>query len=340
MLPFTGNPRALAAVQRSLATGAPPHAWLFAGPDGVGKATLAAWLAQVLNCQRGDAEPCRECPACTRIAAGIHADVRTISFDKTEDGRVLADITVDQVREIERAVALNPYEGRTRVIIIDPADAMNLPAQNAFLKTLEEPPPHAIFVLITTQEDRLLPTIRSRCRRVEFRLLPVAEVEAALAAGGVEPQDASLLARLSRGRIGWALDAGHSPALLERRTEALTQARTIAGITIAERMRLSERLSDQFKQDRGPVFTLLDEWLSWWRDVLLVQAGAEDGVANTDLIAELHDAASRHTREGSARFVRALLAANEHLHANVQSRIALDALLLEAPLRPRSAALR
>jgi DNA polymerase-3 subunit delta' len=210
---------------------------------------------------------------------------------------------------------------------------MNDAAQNAFLKTLEEPPPHAVFVLITTDDEGLLPTIRSRCRRVEFRLLPAAEVEAALIGAGVNAERAALLARLSRGRIGWALDAAQDPALLERRGEALEQARSIPELGIGERMRLSEKLSDQFKQGREPVFALLEEWLGWWRDVLLMQAGAEEGIANTDLIAELQEAAARHSRDDVMHFVQATLAAKEHLHANVQSRIALDALLLEAPVQ-------
>ena len=353
-IPFTGNPRALAAVQRSLAGERPPRSYLFVGPERVGKATLALQLAQALNCERGvgarhasplrsdteppsDATPCGECRACTRIAAGIHSDVPTVSFDTTDDGRVLTEISVDQVREVERAVALAPYEGRTRVVIIDPAHAMNASAQNAFLKTLEEPPPHAVFVLITTDEEAMLPTIRSRCRRVEFRPAPSSEIEAALAAEGVEPERAALLARLSGGRIGWALNAARDPSLLERRSERLEQARAIAEMSVAERMRLAEALSDAFKQDRGQVLALLDEWLGWWRDVMLVQAGAEGGFANADGIAELREAASRYGRDDVLRFVQALVTAKEHLQANVQSKIALELLLLEAPMRARAA---
>jgi DNA polymerase-3 subunit delta' len=367
--PFIGNTRALAAVQRALAGDSPPHAWLFAGPESVGKRTLAVRLAQALNCARGvgarraspllrldaaaadpaaqspgpDPTPCGECRACARIAAGIHADVQTITFDSADDGRVLTDITVDQVREIERAVALNPFEGRTRVVIIDPADALNPQAQNAALKTLEEPPPHTAFVLITTREEALLPTIRSRCRRIEFSLVPVAEIEQALLGSEdpnlrVEPERAALLARLSSGRIGWALDAARDPSLLERLRESLEQARAIPGMTIAERMRLSEQLAERFKVDRAPVFALLDEWLGWWRDVLLAQSAAEEGIANADTLDELRAAGARHSPDDVIRFVRALRAARDHLNANVQSRIALDALLLEAPQSARTAA--
>jgi DNA polymerase-3 subunit delta' len=280
--------------------------------------------------------PCGECRACTRIAAGIHADVQAVSFDTADDGRVLTEISVDQIREIERAVALAPYEGRTRVVIIDPADAMNDSAQNAFLKTLEEPPPHAVFVLITTDIDSLLPTIRSRCRTIEFRLVSVPEIEAALTADGVEPERAALLSRLSGGRIGWALEAARDPSLIDQRTQHLEQARTLAEMTIAERMRLAETLSDRFKQDRTEVFSLLDEWLAWWRDVMLTQAGAEDGIANVDSIEDLREAASRYPARDLRHFVESMIATKEHLDANVQSKIALESLLLEAPLAERT----
>jgi DNA polymerase-3 subunit delta' len=357
-IPFAGNPRALAAGQRSLAGERPPRSYLFVGPERVGKATLALQLAQALNCEQtvgarrasplrpdsdggpepsaSDPSPCGECRACTRIAAGIHSDVHTISFDIADDGRTLTEISVDQVRELERSVALAPYEGRTRVVIIDPADAMSISAQNAFLKTLEEPPPHAAFVLIATNEDALLPTIHSRCRRVEFRLAPASDVEAALTSEGVEPERAALLARLARGRVGWALEAARDETLLERRSERLKQARAIAEMSVAERMHLAETLNDQFKLQRSHVFDRLDEWLGWWRDVMLLQSGAPDGVANVDALDTLRETASRHHRDEVLRFVQAIVAAKEHLHANVQARIALESLLLEAPLPART----
>jgi DNA polymerase-3 subunit delta' len=345
-LVFAGNPRALSAVQRSLASAHPPRSYLFAGPGGVGKHTLALWLAQALNCEspggsgsQPDAgvAPCGDCRACTRIAAGNHADVSTVSFDTDDDGRVLKDISVDQVREIERSVALAPYEGRTRVVIIDPADAMNDAAQNAFLKTLEEPPPHAAFILITTDGDSMLPTIRSRCRIVEFRLVPAADIELALTSAGTDPPQAALLARLAGGRIGWALEAARDPALLEQRTERLDQARAVAQMTVAQRMRLAESLSERFRQDRTQVLQTLDGWVSWWRDVMLTQAGAPGGVANVDSVDALEEDAARYDRDEVARFVQALMAAREHLQANVQSKVALEALLLEAPLRRAAA---
>ncbi len=359
-MPFIGNERAVAAVQRGLKSGSPPHAYLFVGPERVGKAMLARILAQTLNCTANDpagtsvgaphaanavqsselasaapgegwGEPCGECAQCRRIAAGIHSDVQTVSIELDDDGRRRKGISVDQLREVERSVALQPYEGRTRVVIVDPADDMTVEAQNAFLKTLEEPPAHVVFVLVATQEERLLPTVRSRCQRIVFQLQPVAAIESALKETGVEAEQARLLARLARGRIGWALESARNPESLEKRRETLDQARALAAMPLADRFDLAERLSTQFKNDREIVFDRLAEWLGWQRDLVLVQSGAEEGIANLDRLDELReDAAACDRREGLA-FVRALIACREHLRTNVQSRIALDALMVQAP---------
>jgi DNA polymerase-3 subunit delta' len=362
MRTFVGNERAIAAVTRGLASGSPPHAWLFTGPERVGKATLACILAQALNCTGsspdhptdpvgaqhtanaeqslekasaapGDGwrEPCGECAQCRRIATGIHSDVQTVVIELDDDGRQRKGISVDQLREVERSVALKPYEGRTRVVIVDPADDMTPEAQNAFLKTLEEPPPNVVFVLVATREERLLPTVRSRCRRVEFRLMAADAIEAALRETDVEAEQSRLLARLAGGRVGWALEMAGNPALLEKRREVLAQARALAAMSLADRFDLAERLSGQFKNDRESVDKRLEDWLGWQRDVLLVQSGAEEGVANADMLDELQEDARRCDPREVLAFVQGLIACREHLASNVQSRIALDALMVEAP---------
>jgi len=333
--PLIGNPRALAAIQRALASGSPPHAWLFAGPGGVGKASLARWLAQAVNCVATpggtSAEPCGECAQCTRIARGIHADVVTVTIPPPEDGVQHKDISVEQVREIEQAVALAPFEGRTRVAIIDPADAMSTGAQNAFLKTLEEPPPNAVFVLIANREDALLPTVRSRCRLVDFGLVAAGEIETALRERGTDDDQARLLSRLAEGRPERALALAADAKRLEKRRELLEEASALGGMPMADLMDLTERMARQFREKREAVFDRLSAWLSWWRDVLLVQSGAGDGIANVDLTEVLQLDADRYERADVIAFVQSLTKCRERLEANVQARIALDATLVMAP---------
>src|SRR3989337_2445199 len=156
-----GQERAVAALERALREGRVAHAYLIVGPERVGKHTLALKLAPALNCEGrvgagaptygGDehaVEPCGECAPCRRIAGGIHADVQTVTVEEGEEG-AQKGIHVSQIRDIERSAALKPFEGRSRVVIIDPAEEMNAAAQNAFLKTLEEPPPQVVFALVT-----------------------------------------------------------------------------------------------------------------------------------------------------------------------------------------------
>ena len=350
-----GNDRAVGALQRALTSGHTAHAYVFVGPERVGKHTLALKLAQALNCEAiGTAahgepvEPCGECKPCRRIAGSLHADVQTVTVEQDEDsppagsGRQGAQkgIHVSQIREVARATALKPFEGRTRVVIIDPAEEMNAAAQNAFLKTLEEPPPQVVFVLVTADESRLLPTIRSRCRRLELRLPSVADVEAALLERDVNGDTARLLARLSRGRLGWALDLAADPSLLERRQEVLSRARALASMSVAERLGLAERLAPDYRRRPDALLAELEAWRDWWRDVLLVQAGAEDGVANVDRLADLRQDAARLRRDAITAFVRAVGDAGRNLQENAQPRLVLETLLLGAPIETGQPAAR
>jgi len=339
--PFIGNERAVGALKRALAGGMTQHAHLFVGPEHVGKATLATWLAQALNCAATnpivaqgpspEIGPCGECSPCLRIAGSKHADVFTISVEPTSDGPLRTGITVDQIREVAGIVALAPYEGRTRVVTVDPADGMTTPAQNAFLKTLEEPPPNVVFVLIAADEEALLSTIRSRCQRIELRLVPVGEIESALTAGGAEAEQARTYARLSGGRPGLAFAMANDAEYMVRRSEMIEQARSLTAMTIADRMDLAEKLAEKFRNNRAPMLERLRGWQVWWRDVVLVQSGAPDAVVNVDLETELaHDATSCDPAAVVA-FVKALSDAREHLRVNVLARLAFEALLLDAP---------
>jgi DNA polymerase-3 subunit delta' len=326
---IAGNERAVRALQAALANGSPAHAYLFLGPEHTGRATAAMRLAQALNCT-SDAPPCGECDQCLRIEKGIHSDVFTVSVE-SDDGPARKAISVEQLRDVQQAASLNPYEGRTRVAIIDPADEMSEAAENAFLKTLEEPPPHVTFILIASDSEKLLETIRSRCARIDFGLVAADDIEAALRERGALPDDARLLARLSGGRPGWAIDALADPKVRERRREVLDTARSLARLPMADRMDLAEKLSDAFKRDRDTVLHQLDEWAAWWRDVLLTQSGPADRIANLDRDRELQEDAGAHTRAEIAAFLQAIIETRTYLIENVQSRIALDALMLAAP---------
>jgi DNA polymerase-3 subunit delta' len=325
-----GHPRAVQALQTAVENDAVQHAYMFVGPDGVGRATAARRLAQALNCI-GEKPPCLECAQCRRVEGGIHADVQTLTIEEAEEGPAKKAISIEQLRDAEAQMALAPYEGRTRVVVVDPADALQGPAQNAFLKTLEEPPPNVVIVLIVQNPDLLLETILSRCARLGFGLVATEEIEAGLAARGVDQETAKLLARLSGGRPGWAVAAAADPSVLKRRRDAIEMARSLPRMSMEERFSLAERLMAAFREDRDLVLRRIGDWQRWWRDVFLVQSGAGESALNVDMLSELRADSEAFDRAEVLRFVESSLDTVRYLKGNVQTRIALDALMLAVP---------
>jgi DNA polymerase-3 subunit delta' len=204
MADVVGQERAVSRLRRAWAAGRLAQAYSFVGPEGVGKRTTALALAQVVNCQRPVAgempDACGACLACRKIAAGNHPDVTLVSpAEKTV-------IDIDQIRDVAGRATLRAYEGATKVWILDPADRMQEPAANALLKTLEEPPGSALFVLVTTTPSALLPTVRSRCQEVRFELLGADALGTILGRHGRPPETWAAAVALAGGSASRALD--------------------------------------------------------------------------------------------------------------------------------------
>ncbi|MEM4409071.1 MAG: DNA polymerase III subunit delta', partial [Candidatus Caldarchaeum sp.] len=195
------------ALARAAQEGRVAHAYIFAGPPGIGKRLVALGFAKLLNCKLSDmgdkapsGSPCR-CPSCVKVERGVHPDVFTVEYKGARD------IRVEQIRqEVEERIALPPFEGRLKVGIVDDAHRMNSSAQNAFLKTLEEPPARTVLILVTSQPESLLPTIRSRCQRYEFSPLPESLIAQEVARRlGLSADDATAVAKLAGGSMAKAL---------------------------------------------------------------------------------------------------------------------------------------
>ncbi len=331
-----GHDDVVAALSRHLAEGRVAHAYLFCGPRAVGKATTAVRLAMALNCERGGDAPCEACRACRFIAEGKHPDVETVTLggvcdepehDHSRDTN--RDIRICQVRRLQRIATLAPFEGRCRVLIVDPADRMNDATANAFLKTLEEPPANVVIILVTDREEALLPTVRSRLRRMVFRAAPTAViVEALERRAGVGRDRAVELARAAGGRIGWALAAATDPSVEERRREAIDLVATLAGAPVGERFRYAERLARRFGERRDDVYEALEAWEAWWRDVLLVAASRESLVANAGRLDMLRAQAAQYGVEGALWVLSSLRRTRRLLEDNVQPQPALERLTL------------
>ena len=329
-----GHRRMVTLLSRAVARNTLPPSLLFAGPAGVGKKRVALALAQAINCTDPktrdglERDGCGECAPCRRIARGVHPDV--ILVVPGDSG----SIKIEAVRPVIAEAGRRPFEARRRVVIIDEADALTEDAQSALLKTLEEPPPSSIFLLVSSLPDTLLTTVRSRCPRMRFSPLTPAEVAAALVRDHKYTEaEAHAAAADAEGSIGRALSA-ESADLVEARETATRVLQQVArahdpGARINTAQDLSPKKGSPMNE-RDQLAACLRIMASVLRDLGLMASKADDAVlANTDLRAEL-DALSRSY--DANRSVRAYTAVDEALAAlerNANSKLVADWLVLQ-----------
>ncbi|MCS7072742.1 MAG: hypothetical protein NZM00_14650 [Anaerolinea sp.] len=320
-----GHRWAVERLQRALAHRRVRHAYLFLGAESLGKETLARAFAMTLNCTEADEalRPCGTCSACQRIQSGNHPDVIYARHDETSGA-----LKIEEIRRVLGALALKPFEGRYRIAVLRDFHLARPQAQDALLKTLEEPPPAALLLLLAESTETILPTILSRSQLIQLR--PVAADE--LAAGlierfGADPERALLLARLSGGRVGWAVQALHDPARLQTRDESLDQLKALIGMNRAGRFAAAETLA----RDKQGLARLLELWLTYWRDLLLLTERTDLPLANLDREEELRALARRISAPAALRALRATRALQTTLQTNANLRLALEVMLLDYP---------
>jgi DNA polymerase-3 subunit delta' len=336
-----GHEWAVDFLRRSIAGGRIAHAYLIAGPAGVGKGLLALRLAQALNCEAGGPDPCLQCRACRRIERGNHPDVRVAGLEtqaavlglKEEQAEKQKVLRVELVRAFQGDITLRPYEGRRRVLILHDAEKLSEQASNALLKTLEEPPPYATLALVANGGGDLLPTVVSRCQAIRLRPLPRAQVAAALVErAGLAPEDARLLAAWSGGRPGWALRMTQRPEELEARQEQLEALIALPAQPRSSAFRWAEERAKEYRGgQQQAVFGALELWQSWWRDVLLVAAACPEAITHIDRREELDQAARRHPVDAIHAFITRLGAAGLQLRENANPQLVLENVLLHMP---------
>jgi len=331
MWQVVGQDRAVSILQRGLEREALAHAYMLVGPAHVGKMTLALNLAQALNCESPEL-PCGQCQPCQKVASGNHADVQVIGLTQSEDAAEAKLISIDQVRDMQHSASLPPFEGKCKVFIIEDAELLSIEAANCLLKTLEEPTGKVVFLLLTTNEKLLPETVVSRCQRLELTPLSPPEVEEALQKRwGIEPQRAKLLARLSRGCLGRAVVAAYDDQILQARTEKLENLYEVIRADTEGRFQQAARLAARFTQNRSAVQEVLDLWLGWWRDLLLVKTGCLDYVANIDQLNILNNMAGHYTMEQVRDCLGSIRAAERQLRQNANPRLVLEVLMLDMP---------
>jgi DNA polymerase-3 subunit delta' len=275
--------------------------------------------------------PCGECSPCQKIASASHADVQVIGLTQNEDSLEAKLIGIDQIKQMQHSANLPPFEGKHKVFIIDGAELLSTEAANCLLKTLEEPVGKVTFLLLTSNDSLLPATVVSRCQRLELPPLSIAEVESALVGRGIEPRRAGFLARLSHGCPGWAVTAAADDSLLKQRSEAIERLLDIITAGCEERFAYVDQLAAQFNRNRGTVYGVLDLWLDYWRDLMLVKIGCRDIIANIDCLAALVEMALGYRLAQIKAFIESLQAAVEQLRQNANPRLALEVLMLDMP---------
>ncbi|MBO20168.1 MAG: hypothetical protein CL732_06485 [Chloroflexi bacterium] len=329
-----GQDHLLRQLEPGLRQGRQSHAYLLVGPPQVGKMSLAINLAQAVNCLEGPGVPCGSCTQCTRIAQGHHADIRVLIPGEGENARSARfAIGIVDVHEVLRRVSLNPFEGATNVVIVDGAESLTEDAANALLKMLEEPPPQVMFLLLTANESAVLATIRSRCQ--SLTLTPMSKdnmVERLVTERQVTNEEAEHLFRLSRGCLGWAINALDDSQILEQRQADLEKMREALDAGLETRFTYANEVASLFGSDRDAAKALLALWLRWWRDLLLIKEGAEEFLQNADHADSLRRQASSLSTAQIVRFINDLTQTLSNLDSNVSPRLAMEVLMLNLPI--------
>ena len=307
------------------------HAYLFTGPPGVGRRSLALHFAQSLSCPNPAApgEACGKCKTCQQIERMQYTDLAVIQAEK-EGGT----LKVEQIRAVRHSLVLKPYQGKYRVALFLRFQEANPNAANALLKTLEEAPAHVILILTADTSEQLLPTITSRCEILRLRPLPLETVEIFLKDRQVEPASARLLAHISGGRPGYALHLMEDKDALEFRAKRLDEMQTLLRSTRHERFAYAEKLTSRKKKDAEAEERFRETlllWLSFWRDVLLRVTGSTSPLTNVDYTGSVDALAAKLTLPQVRKLVSDSQEAIEKLERNVNARLLAEVTLLDWP---------
>ena len=319
--PVWGQAPAVGELRQAVLAG-PRHAWILAGPEGSGKYLAARTFAKALSCPNraaGSAVPCDACSVCRRIDRGVFPDVVEFGLRQQveRDGDKSRNLTLNvaTVREVSSSVSFRPTESPWKVVIVSDAETMQETAQEAFLKTLEEPPSYAVILLLASDLEPVLPTIQSRCSVVRFGSAPETEVTRALLASGVAAQNARSIAGFAGGNMGWAFRAANDPTLLDARRRELAEAQAVVNASPYDQLVACFHLADEFGKDRDATYRRISLFQSVWRDRL---ATALDGSE--------HDVDLALARQ-AVLAIKSIDRCVMNLEANVRPRLALESMV-------------
>lgn len=308
-----GEGSAISFLKNAASGGRVASAYIFLGPSGCGKKLTALNFAKLLNCASPlEGEPCEKCASCVKINSSAHPDILVLEKEEKK-----TDFGIDIVFEAIRSASLKPYEARKKVYILDDADIMSEPAQNAVLKTLEEPPQNLVLILMVEDIHSVSETIKSRSQIVKFFPMPPADIEKILRDDHkTDARDARVLSRLSMGSIGKALENSKN-GFLEKR------AKVIDGL---KDNRIFDYDFEKMKRDDFAGY--LDIMLSWYRDLLVTKAlaGESADILNVDKADDIKKEAKRLSFEYLDNAVNAIADAKDYLNRNANPKLTMNVL--------------
>ncbi|MCX6035991.1 MAG: hypothetical protein NTV38_13630 [Chloroflexi bacterium] len=323
-----GHEWAVEMLKQHLTRDSVRHAYLFTGPPGLGRRTLALRFAQALNCPNPVApgEPCGKCKTCQQIERMQYTDLTVIQTET--EGKILR---VAPVRDLLHTLTLSPYQSTYKILLFLRFQEANPSTANILLKSLEEGPPHAIFILTADNVEQLLPTIVSRCEILRLWPLPVERVESYLKERGATAESAHLLAHISGGRPGYALRLMDNKEALQFRARRLDDLRILLRSTRGKRFAYTEKLTGRKNEAKERFRETLLLWLSFWRDVLLRAAGSGSPLTNVDYTEVVDALASKLTLPEVRKLVNDAEEAIDKLERNVNARLLAEVTLLDWP---------
>ncbi len=297
------------------------HAYILTGEAGMGRKSLANAFALTLLCEKGGSEPCMECHACKQVLSGNHPDLIYVTHEKP------GSIGVDDIREqINDTIMVRPYSSYYKIYIVDEAEKMTQQAQNALLKTIEEPPSYAIIILLTTNQDAFLPTILSRC--VQLKLKPLRDFVVKSYLEGhlhVPEADADVYAAFARGNLGKAISLASSEDFKHMRTEVLHLLKHLKESDISELLDYIRKL----KEDNLDIYDCLDFMQLWYRDILLYKVTKDMNLlVFKDEYRIINEISQNSAYEGLEQILEAIDKARARLDANVNMELAMELMLL------------
>ena len=316
-----GHEEIIRHLKNAMQTGKVSHSYIFTGGAGSGKKLLATTFAMTLQCEARGTEPCQKCESCKKAIGKNHPDIIMVNHEKP------GTITIDEIREqVIHDVAVKPYYSPHKIYIIPDADLMTPQAQNALLKTIEEPPEYAVIMLLTQNVDALLPTIQSRCVRLDLKVVDDSLVKKYLMEHlHVPDYQAEIDASFAQGSIGRAREAATSEEFSNMTQNALKL------LKYANKMEVYE-LADEIKklsEEKHNINDYLDIFQFWFRDVLMFKATREiDNLVFKQEINFIKEQASQRSYENLEKILDAIAKTKVRLRANVNFELALELLFL------------